>query len=262
MAQAVPPTTALCALPTWRMVDFISDTHLHAGELPTFLAWQHYMLSTPANAVFILGDLFEVWVGDDVLQDGGFQAQCARVIRQTSARCPVFFMHGNRDFLAGNGLMAACNATLLADPSVLVFNNQRWLLSHGDALCLGDKAYMAFRQRVRSTAWQQNFLAQPLVNRQAIAHGLRQQSQVSKQSSTQYADVDTCAARQLLQDAQALTLIHGHTHQPAMHDLGGGLRRIVLSDWHVTAHAAAKLASAPRAEVLRLTHLGIERVRL
>lgn len=258
MAQAVPQTTALHALASWRTVDFISDLHLQASEPATFKAWQRYMHSTPADAMFILGDLFEVWVGDDVLHSGSFESQCAAVIRQTAAHSPVFFMHGNRDFLAGSRLMLACNATWLADPSVLIFNNQRWLLSHGDALCLGDVDYMQFRQRVRSPAWQQAFLAQPLADRQAIARGLRQQSEARKHSGTDYADVDSQAARQLLQDADALTLIHGHTHQPATHDLGRGLQRIVLSDWHVTPQPAG----ASRAEALRLTHQGLERIRL
>jgi UDP-2,3-diacylglucosamine hydrolase len=166
----------LIAAPTWRAIDFISDLHLQASELATFHVWQQYMQSTPADAVFILGDLFEVWVGDDALQCGSFESQCADVIGQTAARVPLFFMHGNRDFLVGSALMDLCTARLLDDPTVLIFQGQRWLLSHGDALCIDDLPYMQFRAQVRSPEWQQAFLAKPLTERQAIARGLRQQS--------------------------------------------------------------------------------------
>jgi UDP-2,3-diacylglucosamine hydrolase len=240
---------------SWQAVDFISDLHLQVSEPATFKAWQHYMQTTPADAVFILGDLFEVWVGDDVLQEHGFEHQCAQVIAQTAVRAPVFFMHGNRDFLVGSGLMTACRATLLADPTVLTFKHRRWLLSHGDALCLDDTAYMAFRQQVRSTDWQQTFLTKPLAERQDIARGLRQQSQALKNTGVYYADVDAQAARQLLVRANANTLIHGHTHKPAEHDLGHGLQRSVLSDWDAQA-------APTRAEVLRLSATGLQRVKL
>ncbi len=249
------PIQELAAGPSWHAVDFISDLHLQASEPATFDAWQRYMQGTPADAVFILGDLFEVWVGDDVLQEHGFEDHCAQVIRQAAGRMAIFFMHGNRDFLVSHDLMATCNATLLADPTVLSFNDQRWLLSHGDALCIEDTAYMAFRHQVRSPDWQRTFLAKPLAERQAIARGLRQQSESLKKSGAEYADVDASAARQLLLQANASSLIHGHTHKPAQHDLGHGLRRVVLSDWD----AAAK---PPRAEVLRLTAGGLQPVRL
>lgn len=247
----------LTASPSWQSVDFISDLHLHASEPTTFHAWQHYMQATPADAVFILGDLFEVWVGDDSLQGGSFESQCAEVIKQAAARVPVFFMHGNRDFLVGKVLMNLTGATLLADPTVLIFENHRWLLSHGDALCLDDVAYMQFRQQVRSPQWQQDFLAKPLAERQAIARGLRQQSEALKHAGTEYADVDAQAARQLLKQANALNLIHGHTHKPARHDLGNGMQRVVLSDWDADTRA-----TPPRAEALRLSGSGLQRVAL
>lgn len=243
------------AAPHWQAIDFISDLHLQASEAATFNVWQQYMQRTPADAVFILGDLFEVWVGDDALQSGSFESQCADIIRQTAARIPVFFMHGNRDFLVGNTLMRLCNTRLLPDPTVLMFDGQRWLLSHGDALCIDDLPYMQFRAQVRSPEWQQAFLAKPLAERQAIARGLRQQSETRKQSGAEYADVDSQAARQLLHDAHGLTLIHGHTHKPGQHDIGGGMTRVVLSDWDADAQPA-------RAEVLRLTADGLQRITL
>ena len=245
----------LMAAPTWRVIDFISDLHLQATDVATFNVWRQFMQTTPADAVFIMGDLFEVWVGDDTLQSGSFEFQCADAIRQTTARIPVFFMHGNRDFLVGNALMDLCTARLLDDPTVLVFESRRWVLSHGDALCVDDLPYMRFRAQVRSPEWQQAFLAQPLQARQAIARGLRQQSEARKQSGAEYADVDSQAARQLLQDAHALRLIHGHTHKPAEHDLGDGMRRVVLSDWDADAQPA-------RAEVLRLSSDGLQRITL
>lgn len=245
----------LMAAPTWRVIDFISDLHLQATDAATFDVWRQFMQTTPADAVFILGDLFEVWVGDDALQSGSFELQCADAIRQTAARIPVFFMHGNRDFLVGSALMDLCTARLLDDPTVLVFEGQRWLLSHGDALCIDDLPYMRFRAQVHSPEWQQAFLAQLLTERQAIARGLRQQSEARKQSGAEYADVDSQAARQLLQDAHASALIHGHTHKPAAHDLGDGMRRVVLSDWDADAQPA-------RAEVLRLSSDGLQRITL
>ncbi len=246
-------TVELLAPPNWRTVDFISDLHLQSGDATTFEAWQRYMQSTPADAVFILGDLFEVWVGDDALLPESFEAQCTQVIVETSARVPTFFMHGNRDFLVGQALMHACNCTLLADPTVLVLNGQRWLLSHGDELCIDDTGYMAFRQLVRGKAWQQMFLAKPLAERQTIARGLRQQSEAAKKSALDYADIDAALATAWLRAANATTLIHGHTHKPREHTLPGGLQRVVLSDWEASA-------TPPRAEVLRLTDAGLQRI--
>ena len=245
----------LIAAPTWRAIDFISDLHLQARDVATFNVWQQYMQTTPADAVFILGDLFEVWVGDDALQSGSFESQCAEVIRQTSMRIPAFFMHGNRDFLVGNALMSQCNACLLDDPTVLLFGQQRWLLSHGDALCIADLPYMQFRAQVRRTEWREGFLSKPLAERQVIARALRQQSEAKKQANTVYADVDTATTRQWLLAARAATLIHGHTHQPATHDLVDGMRRVVLSDWDADAEPK-------RAQVLRLTTSGLQRVTL
>jgi UDP-2,3-diacylglucosamine hydrolase len=235
----------MVAPPGWQRVDFISDLHLQASEPLTFEAWQRYMAQTRADAVFILGDLFEVWVGDDAV-NGSFERQCAAVLHHTAARIPVFFMHGNRDFLVGPAFMAQCHCTLLDDPTVLDFGGQRWLLSHGDALCLADVDYLKFRAVVRSAVWQQDFLAKPLAERKAIARNLRAQSEARKQSAATYADVDTEAACAWLRQAGAGTLIHGHTHQPGSHVMNKGLGRLVLSDWDVAA-------PTPRAEVLRLS---------
>ena len=251
------PATELTAKPNWRTVDFISDLHLRAEDTDTITAWQCYMQATKADALFILGDLFEVWVGDDVLTQAAFEQQCAAIIRQLSSRAAVFFMRGNRDFLVGQDLMAACGATMLNDPTVLNFQRQRWLLSHGDGLCTDDTAYIAFRQQVRSADWQQAFLAKPLTERQLIARSLRQQSQTQyinrKKAGIADADVNAGAARELLLAAGAKTLIHGHTHKPAEYSLGDGLQRVVLSDWDLQALPA-------RAQVVRLTSAGLQRI--
>ena len=255
-APESPPTiTGSVKAPAhWRTVDFISDLHLQAGQTANFISWQRYMASTPADALFILGDLFEVWVGDDITAtpgdpDSDFALQCQQVIQATAARLPVFFLHGNRDFLLGESFARACGLRLLPDPTVLDFDDQRWLLSHGDALCLGDVDYQQFRLQVRSPAWQTNFLAKPLAERQAIARGLRAQSESRKGSGAIYADVDAEAAKSWLRLNAATTLIHGHTHRPQDHllDTSGqpALRRLVLSDWEADAQP-------PRMEVLRL----------
>jgi UDP-2,3-diacylglucosamine hydrolase len=147
----------------WQTVDVISDIHLHPSEPRTHAAWTHYLRHCRADALFILGDLFEVWVGDDVLDHAdGFEHRCADSLRALSERTAVYLMHGNRDFLMGPRLAHACGATLLPDPSTLQFGNTRFVLTHGDALCLGDTDYQQFRATVRSDTWQQAFLSRPL----------------------------------------------------------------------------------------------------
>ncbi|WP_439113186.1 UDP-2,3-diacylglucosamine diphosphatase [Hydrogenophaga sp.] len=258
----------------WQAVDFISDLHLQSSDTATFDAWLHFLqrpVTQRANALFILGDLFEVWVGDDALHPNGGEPQhtpedehpfwraCAAALKAHSQHTPVFFMHGNRDFLLGPHALSACGMQGLSDPTVLVFQAQRWLLSHGDALCLDDTDYMHFRAMVREPAWQRDFLARPLTERETIARNLRQQSLARKAHTagdpTRWADVDGPAARAWLQRSGCTSLIHGHTHRPACHDLGNGLQRVVLSDWDLNARP-------PRAEVLRLDAQGLHRLPL
>ena len=255
MTSTTPRYAELQAPAHWRVVDFISDLHLQASEPLTVQAWKDYLTHTRADAVFLLGDIFEVWVGDDGLdgddEDARFEHGCIELLHTVGGRRALYLMHGNRDFLLGAEAARRAACTLLDDPTVLTFGGRRWLLSHGDALCLDDRDYMAFRAQVRTPSWQQAFLAQPLAQRRQIARGLRQQSEERKRSGADYADVDAPLARQWLQQAQATELIHGHTHKPADHELGDGLRRRVLSDWDL-------LARPPRAEVLRLQQTGDE----
>ena len=229
----------------WRMVEFISDLHLHAADQPTFLAWQAYLQRSEADAIFILGDLFEVWIGDDAVASDAFLQDCAAVLTQAVRQRPVYFMHGNRDFLVSGAFLDACGLVHLPDPCLFAFAGQRWLLSHGDALCLEDAEYQRFRAQVRSPGWQQDFLAQPLAQRRSTARELRNRSEARKRADTRWFDVDTAAARHVLLANHAQCLIHGHTHRPAEHVLGDQLRRVVLSDWDAQA-------LPPRGEVLRL----------
>lgn len=250
-APTAPPVVEADA--HWRSVDLLSDVHLQPDDRRTFSAWRDYLATTRADAVFILGDLFEVWVGDDAIVAPGFASECAQVLRAASAQRPLFFLHGNRDFLVGDGLARACGVTLLADPTLLNFGSGRWLLTHGDALCLADTDYLAFRERVRAPAWIDAFLARPLAEREALARQMRQASQLHQAANQAAmeaaADVDTAMACQWLDAAGASTMIHGHTHRPAEHDLGQGRQRIVLSDWDANA-------TPTRLQVLRLTPTG------
>ena len=252
----MPRFEELVAPSHWRTVDFLSDLHLQASEPDTLAAWHHYLQTTPADALFILGDLFEVWVGDDALDDpGSFESQACALLQAAIRQRALFFLHGNRDFLIGPGFARHTGATLLHDPTVLVWQGQRLLLSHGDALCLDDVDYQRFRVQARSVQWQEHFLAQPLAQRRAQARGIRAESEARKQSGAVYADVDGPAAIAWLQAARATTLVHGHTHRPAEHPLAPDVRRVVLSDWDAAAQP-------PRADVLRLTPQGLERIAI
>jgi UDP-2,3-diacylglucosamine hydrolase len=230
----------------WRCIDFLSDIHLDAAEPATFTLWQAYLANTPADAVFILGDLFALWVGDDALNlQEGFEHQCVSALKAVGNRLSLFIMVGNRDFLMGAALMAECSARSIEDPCTLVFDNQRFVLSHGDALCAADTEYQAFRTMVRSPQWQNHFLDKRLTERQAIARSIRTQSESKKNSGTPYADVDSHSALALLKSNDADILIHGHTHRPGQVNLPNGKSRLVLSDWVANA-------VPPRADVLRL----------
>ena len=259
MTATVLPIQVFEAPDTWRTVDFISDLHLQEKDLATFEVWQAYMQNTTADAVFILGDLFEVWVGDDAAEQHSFLQRCAAVLKACASKRLVAFMRGNRDFLVGTAFLNACHVLDLQDPTVLHFASQKWLLSHGDAGCLGDTDYQAFRQMVRQAGWQEDFLAKPLTERESIARQLRAQSEMLKKDSRAvYADVADEWSSQLLQQAGATCLVHGHTHRPALHSLGQDppMQRCVLSDWDAES-------ARPRAEALRWHFEGqVERINL
>ena len=224
----------------WQHLTFISDLHLQASQQTTFQVWRHAMHSLQTDALFILGDLFEVWVGDDILEapEGDFERQCCAVLRQMADRCPVYWMVGNRDFLWGVKAAQESGMQTLQDPCVVQTMQERWLLSHGDALCIADTAYQAFRQQVRASQWQSDFLSKPLAQRLQIARELRAQSEALKQTQKVWIDVDNAAAMASLQQYEASMLIHGHTHQPALHTLSADHQRLVLSDWDASTTPA------------------------
>jgi UDP-2,3-diacylglucosamine hydrolase len=240
---------------SWRSIDFLSDLHLGEDTPRTFDALADHLRCTDADAVFMLGDLFEVWVGDDARHDG-FESKCVAMLSRAGRQRVLGFMAGNRDFLVGQEMLADCGVMQLADPTVLVGFGTRMLISHGDALCLADLPYQQFRAQVRSAAWQREFLSQPLAVRREIARGLRAQSEERKRSqrTEEWVDLDTAATRQWMHAAGASNFVHGHTHQPARHDMGDGLTRHVLSDWDFDH------ARTPRADVLRWSRDGIARV--
>ena len=236
----------------WRAIDFISDLHLAEDTPRTFEAWAHYLRHTSADAVFILGDLFEVWVGDDARLDG-FEARCAAVLVDAAARRTVGFMVGNRDFLLGPAMLEACGVLALADPTVFSAFGERVLLTHGDEMCIADIAYQQFRGVVRGASWQRDFLARPLAERRATARAMRAESERRKMGSGPWFDVDRATALAAMGDAAAPTLVHGHTHRPGNESLAPGMSRLVLSDWDLDHEPA-------RAEVLRWQAKGFTRV--
>lgn len=246
MTQGGPSLPVWAAPPSWRAIDFVSDLHL-APELPrTVAAFGDYLRNSKADAICMLGDVFEVWVGDDSRHQP-FEHGLVEVLATASALRPMFFMAGNRDFLVGAELCTAAGLTALPDPTVLHAWGSRWLLCHGDAQCLSDSRYQTFRALVRSDEWQEQFLAKPLPERVAMARAMRRQSMLQHARDDETTgDLDSQSCRDLLLQADALTLLHGHTHRPAVHELGNGLTRHVLSDWDLDG------TRAPRAEVIRL----------
>ncbi|MCX7693984.1 UDP-2,3-diacylglucosamine diphosphatase [Tepidimonas taiwanensis] len=256
MADNGAMLTHVNAPATWQRVDCVSDVHLHAQDAATAAAWHAYLDAAPFDALFILGDLFEVWVGDDVLDadpaldpEIAFVQAAVGVLAGLARRRPVFVMHGNRDFLLGAGFAARTGVRLLADPARLTLGRRRWLLSHGDAWCTADHDYQAFRSQVRGAAWQAAFLAQPLSERLAQARALRARSQqhqaAQRQAGVEPVDVDGPTAAAALRAADADALIHGHTHRPGHDTLPGGAMRVVLSDWDARA-------TPPRLQVVSL----------
>jgi UDP-2,3-diacylglucosamine hydrolase len=188
-----------------------------------------------ADALYILGDLFESWVGDDGLSLP-LPARVAPRLRSTAGRTPTYFMHGNRDFMIARGFAEATGIGLLDDPTVIDLYGRRTVLLHGDTLCTDDTAYQAFRRQVRDPRWQQAALAKPLEERVAIARHMREQSEGAKQDKAMaIMDVNADAVAAAFQAAGVEQMIHGHTHRPArhLHTVGGReCVRWVLPDWY------------------------------
>ncbi len=259
--SAHPLTAQVIDARAWATVDFISDLHLQADDPLTAQAFFDYLRLTHAQAIFILGDLFEVWIGDDVLElDGAeFERQCVLHLAQKAQTCALYFLPGNRDFLISKDFLKSSKVQALADPCVLETQKHRFLLSHGDELCLSDREYQSFRSLVRSPQWISNFLAQPIEQRAQSAREMRAKSQEVqaqiKISANAFPDLDTEACLQWLSKHNCHCLIHGHTHQPNDLSLDSSHQRVVLSDWDAQSSPA-------RTQVLRLEGEELKRVSI
>jgi len=214
----------------------ISDLHLdpvrpeHLTELEALLA-RH---AGEADRLYVLGDLFEAWIGDD--DDSPFNRQAIAAFRRFSdAGSELFFMHGNRDFLLGEQFAEDCGGRLLDEGTVVDLYGTRALLMHGDSLCTEDHAYQQFRAMARDPQWQQGMLAKPLEERRALAQGMRMQSQSNNANKAEnIMDVTPSEVVRVMEEAGVQHLIHGHTHRPATHDVpleSGSGTRWVLGDW-------------------------------
>lgn len=220
---------------------FISDLHLSEGLPGVTAKFREYLGSLPAEceALYILGDLFEVWIGDDAVTP--FQLEMAELLHTVSKQCPIYFMAGNRDFLLGNDYCAKAGMTYIKDPSVINLYGCKILLAHGDSLCTQDKFYQFYRSIVRSRIFKAIFLSLPLNYRNSIATKMRQRSQQGNQhKSDELMDVDHKALKKLMKKHDCHQIIYGHTHRPSIcfYDLNSTIKKVfVLSDWHKQGNA-------------------------
>ncbi|SHF12388.1 UDP-2,3-diacylglucosamine hydrolase [Modicisalibacter ilicicola DSM 19980] len=216
----------------------ISDLHLHAGTPDIAKGFLAYLdrQARGAEALYILGDFFEAWIGDDPQIHGEFEAPIIDALKRLGdGGTRLYVMHGNRDFLIGREFARASGATLLPDPHVVELGGERTLLMHGDSLCTRDEAYMRFRAMTRDPQWQAKVLALPVEERLELARNLRNQSgEANSTKAEDIMDVTPEEVRRVMHEHQVRTLIHGHTHRPAVHELdvdGEPAKRFVLGDW-------------------------------
>ncbi|MGE5469450.1 MAG: UDP-2,3-diacylglucosamine diphosphatase [Bacteroidota bacterium] len=219
------------------MILFISDLHLSPRSPGATALFLQFLAgrARQAKALYILGDLFEVWVGDDV--GDAHSAQVIAALRAASdSGLKIGVMHGNRDFALGADFATAAGVELLPDPYLLVLPEWQFVLAHGDALCLDDHAYMAYRAKVRDPEWQRKMRAKPRFLRSLLGRYIRWRSGRRKHDQAYvYADLQAAATDDFLRQHGYATFIHGHTHRPAKHDHivdGIHVERWVLSDWH------------------------------
>ncbi|MBX3727031.1 MAG: UDP-2,3-diacylglucosamine diphosphatase [Xanthomonadales bacterium] len=239
---------------------FISDLHLDEAEPTRTTAFESYLAGLPAGtrALYILGDLFESWIGDD--DDAGLPARVAQALRTLADRgVAVHFMAGNRDFALGPDYAARAGMTLIADPTRIDLAGAPALLMHGDTLCTDDTAYQAFRAQVRDPAWLAGMLAQPLDVRRAYAARARAGSRAHAAGAPEtIMDVNADAVAQAFRAHDVDLLIHGHTHRPAVHhdDVDGRTcRRIVLGDWYDQG-TVLQVEDDGRMQLARIDHAG------
>lgn len=224
-------------------IHFAADLHLGEDTPAITAGFLAYLDRLPdlAGSLYLLGDVFEVWIGDDDLDAPAHQAVVTALAAATARGLKLHVQHGNRDFLLGEGFARRTGAQLIPDPYVLSLPAWQFVLSHGDALCTADTAYQAFRAQVRQPEWARQFLAQPLAIRREIARKLRQDSEQAKgdkrlttASGYGVMDLAPAATEDFLRDHGYATMIHGHTHLPATHDHivdGIHVERWVLADW-------------------------------
>lgn len=239
-----PPSAGLTAPAAWRSLVLVSDLHLGPQAPRTTAAFLRWLrgIEGRADALLILGDLFEAWVGDDLLDEAPRDEHhevCDALARISGRGCFVGVQRGNRDFLLGAGFARRCGAQLLEDPCTLAIGGQRIVLSHGDALCIDDHAYLRWRQTCRDPRWQADFLAQPLTLRRQQASAAREQSRITQAAMQQPGDADPGEARRWLLREGASWMIHGHTHRPREHWQHAQLRQ-VLSDWDLDGPHASR----------------------
>lgn len=217
---------------------FISDLHL-CGTRPAitglFLDFLRRRART-TQALYILGDLFEYWIGDEAVKQEEFRPIVRGLRELTAGGTPVFVMHGNRDFLMAHDFERATGARLLQDPTRLDLHGAPTLLMHGDSLCTDDTEYMTFRAQVRNPAWQKEFLGKPVAEREQIVRDFREISKNSTASKKPgIMDVNQKAVESVMREHGVQRLIHGHTHRPKEHVFtldGRPARRMVLGDWY------------------------------
>ena len=216
---------------------FVSDLHLQAAHPRTAESFFGFLAgrAREARQLYLLGDIFEYWAGDDDLAEP-FHAKVIDALRAVSAAgVEVYWLAGNRDFLVGPGFAEAAGLTLLAEPHVIEAGGKRIALVHGDAQCTADLKYMAFRAQVRDPEWQQQFLGMPLAQRKSIIAGLREGSREAQAGkSYEIMDVTPSAVDALFAATGADVIVHGHTHRPALHEVDGKVR-YVLPDWELDA---------------------------
>jgi UDP-2,3-diacylglucosamine hydrolase len=216
---------------------FISDLHIDASRPAIVRQFLSFLEAEAARAeaLYILGDLFESWIGDDA-PDSAQEAAIAGLRALTAGGVPCFVMHGNRDFLLSTRFCRDSGAELLNDPVIVTLYGERILVMHGDALCTDDGAYQRLRATVRDPDWQRRFLRLSINARRALAGAAREGSQ-AHMAATEYSitDVNADSVASVLRGAGLTTLLHGHTHRPAIHAFEVGGRpciRIVLGDWY------------------------------
>lgn len=239
---------------------FVSDLHLtdHRPHITALFGRFLDGQARQADALYILGDLFEAWVGDDDPSEAGaFVADRLRAL--SDAGVPVFFIRGNRDFLLGQDYADRCGMTLLDDPTVVDVHGTPTLLLHGDLLCTDDAAYQSFRAQTRDPRWQAQFLAQPLAARLTFAAQARAASQarygelVATGVAEAISDVAPATVQDWFERFGVQRMIHGHTHRPAIHDEGHGRTRIVLGDWYEQGSVLRVSASSASLDSLPMT---------